>query len=284
MALVGCFVTPHPAIIVPEVGGPHLREAEPTVRAMGEVRERAAALDPETIVLMSPHAQLMYRHMGVSLASSYRGSLAQFRAPNVRVEAAGDQEMGRAILEEAAGCGVPAAPSADEGDILDLDHGAVVPLVYAMGKLAKKPKLVLLGFSQLGLDQHIRFGEAVGRVLLDSPRRVLYVASGDMSHRLLPEGPYGFDPHGPQFDKAIADAFSAGDWTALTSVPGELATAAGECGFRSLLVLAGIVAAARARGLQTENDLLSYEGPFGVGYLVGEVVVSQKSDQQEAMQ
>ena len=38
---------------------------------------------------------------------------------------------------------------------------------------------------------------------------------------------------------------------------------------------AGLVAAVEAAGIGTENHLLSYEGPFGVGYLVGEVEISE---------
>ncbi len=36
MTLVGCFVTPHPPIIVPEVGGAQVREAQSTFEAMRE--------------------------------------------------------------------------------------------------------------------------------------------------------------------------------------------------------------------------------------------------------
>jgi aromatic ring-opening dioxygenase LigB subunit len=85
MTLIGCFATPHPPIIVPEVGGGRLAEADATVRAMRAVRERAAVLDPDAVVLMSPHSALARSQMGVSLASSYHGSLAYFQAPWVRV-------------------------------------------------------------------------------------------------------------------------------------------------------------------------------------------------------
>lgn len=218
------------------------------------------------------------------MASSYEGSLAYFRAPHVRVQAAGDQELAGAIIESAAKHQVPVAPNALDGDVTDLDHGAMVPLVYVLGGLHRTPRLVLLAFSQLNLQQHLRFGEAIGRALLDTPRRVLYVASADLSHRLLPQAPNGFDPRGIQFDRAVADAFAAGDWKGLTSIPGEIVAAAGECGYRSLMVLAGIVRMAHVEGLLTENHLFSYEGPFGVGYLVGEVEILEASRQQGTAQ
>ncbi|MFH0916417.1 MAG: class III extradiol dioxygenase subunit B-like domain-containing protein [bacterium] len=273
MALIGCFVTPHPPIIVPEVGGASLAEADATVQAMHALREKAALLDPDAIVLMSPHSALARSQMGVSLASDYRGSLAFFQAPHVRLEMAGDQALAEAILNEALDHGIPTTITGSHGESIDLDHGAMVPLWYLTGELARPCRLVLLAFSYLGLDEHVRFGEAVGRAIVESSVRVLSVASSDLSHRLLPGAPAGYDPRGADFDHAVADTFAAGDWEALLSIDPGLVRAAGECGYRSLAVLSGVVAGLEAAGGHARNHLLSYEGPFGVGYLVGEVEV-----------
>ncbi len=273
MALVGCFVAPHPPIIVPEVGGDSLADVEATVRAMGVLRDRAAGLDPETMVLMSPHSPLARSQMGVSLASAYKGSLGFFQAPHVRVEAAGDQALAEAILEEALSHGIPATITASHGEVVELDHGAMVPLWYLMGALTSPCALVELAFSYLGLEEHVRFGEGVGRAMIASPARVAYVASSDLSHRLLPGAPAGYDPRGAEFDQAVADTFAAGDWEALLSIDPGLVRAAGECGYRSLATLSGVIGSIKAAGGRVRNHMLSYEGPFGVGYMVGEVEV-----------
>lgn len=271
MSLVGCFAVPHPPIIIPEVGGHNLAEAEATVRAMSALRERAAVLDPETIVLLSPHSPLARSQMGVSLAAKYKGSLAYFRAPQVRVDAEGDLALAEAIMREAASHGIPMTETAAREDVFDLDHGAMVPLVYLTGALERPARLVLLSFSYLHLDEHVRFGRAIGQAILEAPRRILYVASSDLSHRLIPGAPAGYDPRAASFDRAVADTFAAGDWDALLSIDSTLVTCAGECGYRSLAVLSGVVDAYKEAGGTAHNHLLSYEGPWGVGYLVGEV-------------
>lgn len=278
MTLVGCFVTPHPAIIVPEVGGDRLGEVEATVRAMRLVRERVAALAPETVVILSPHAAIWPRQMGVSLASRYEGSLAYFGAPRVAVSAPGDRELGEAILERAGARGVPVAVTASAQEMAELDHGALVPLVYVMGGLPEPCRLVLLAFSQLGIPEHVSFGRAVGEALIESESRSVYVASGDLSHRLTSDAPVGYDPCGVEFDGLVADTFARGDWTALLAIQPGLVAAAGECGYRSLAVLAGLVDAVETAGGGTGNRLFSYEGPFGVGYLVGEVEIMEGLD------
>ncbi len=280
MTLIGCFVTPHPAIIVPEVGGDRLAEAEDTVQAMRSVQAKTAALAPQTIVLLSPHAPIFARQMGISMAFSYMGSLASFGAADVTVRADGDQELAEAIVSKATEHGVRSAITASRGDVIELDHGSVVPLVYLMGSLKQPCRLVLLAFSQMDREDHVLFGRAVGEAILEAPRRVLYVASGDLSHRLMPGAPVGYDPRGARFDRAVVDAFGAADWDALLRIDPGLTAAAGECGYRSLAVLAGVVATAKAAGLTTRNTVLSYEGPFGVGYLVGEVEVSAPTSKQ----
>lgn len=273
MPLLGCFVTPHPPIIVPEVGGPELVNVEITVKAMQAAGKEMKRLDPETVVLLSPHSPLAHSQMGVSLASAYKGSLAFFRAPKVTVEAAGDVGLAKAIMGEAAARGIPTLATASEAEIVDLDHGAMVPLYYLLKGLGHQVMMVLLSFSYLGLEEHIRFGEAIGRVLMAAPSRVAYVASADLSHRLIPGAPAGYDPRATEFDHAVADTFERGDWDSLLSIDAELVQIAGECGYRSLAVLSGVVGAAQTQGASTQNHLLSYEGPFGVGYMVGTVEI-----------
>jgi len=273
MALAGCFVAPHPPIIIPEVGGESLADADATVRAMENVRDKVSQLAPDTIVLLSPHSPLARSQMGVSLSSGYKGSLSFFRAPHVRIEAAADHDLAETIMKRALGHGVPVTATAQPGEIVDLDHGAMVPLVYLMGGLEKPCRLVELAFSYLSLEEHVRFGEAVGRAMIESPQRVVYCASSDLSHRLQPGAPAGYDPRGADFDRAVAETFAAGDWEALLTIDPSLVRAAGECGYRSMAVLSGVVAELEAVGGRTRNHLLSYEGPFGVGYLVGEVEV-----------
>jgi len=271
MPLVGCFAAPHPPIVVPEVGGAEVSRVAATLRSLQVLGRRAAALAPETIVFLSPHSPLARSRMGVSLASAYRGSLAFFRAPQVQLEASADQVLARAIHDAAAREGVPVTATAAPGDVPDLDHGAMVPLHFLTEGLHYPYKLVSLSFSYLDLGEHVRFGEVVGRVLMGSPVRTVYLASSDLSHRLTREAPAGYDPRAAEFDQAVVRAFADGDWDSLLSIDACTVEAAGECGYRSLAVLGGLVKAVEAAGVRTENHLLSYEGPFGVGYLVGEV-------------
>jgi MEMO1 family protein len=266
LGLIGSFVVPHPPVIVPEVGGRQLRVVASTVRAMRALSEEARTLAPDVIVLLSPHAPLQADRMGVGLAARYAGSLRYFGAPQIQLEMEGHVGLAQTILENTVALGVSAGPLDGFKERMDLDHGSLVPLSFLTDKLEKQPKLVLLSFSFLDGQAHLAFGRAIAEAIDAVPERVLYVASGDLSHRLTPEAPAGYNPLGQEFDERVVAAFREGTAEAMLGISSGLLRAAGECGYRSLVVMLGVLT-----GRVYETRVLSYEGPFGVGYLVGAV-------------
>jgi len=94
--------------------------------------------------------------------------------------------------------------------------------------------------------------------------RIAVIASGDLSHCLKEDGPYGLHPDGPKFDKALIEALKKMDIETILKLD-EIYPGAGECGLRSFCFLLGIL---EASGINWKAEILSYEGPFGVGYLV----------------
>jgi aromatic ring-opening dioxygenase LigB subunit len=109
--------------------------------------------------------------------------------------------------------------------------------------------------------------EAMGRAVAAAAgarkERVAFVASGDMSHRLLPGAPSGFDPRAKSFDAAVVRAVEAGDATGVREIDPALRDLAAEDVVDSLDVAIGVMG-----GADGGHRVLSYEGPFGVGYLV----------------
>ncbi len=99
---------------------------------------------------------------------------------------------------------------------------------------------------------------------MDKGRRCALIASGDLSHRLKEDGPYGFHPDGPKFDQKLIESLKNKDTKTFLKL-GEEFPHAGECGLRSFSFLLGIL---EAEKLGWKPEILSYEGPFGVGYLV----------------
>jgi len=99
---------------------------------------------------------------------------------------------------------------------------------------------------------------------LEKDKKYGLIASGDLSHCLKEEGPYGFHPQGPKFDKALIEFLKKKDIKNFLKLD-EMFPEAGECGLRSFSFLLGIL---EASGINYQPEILSYEGPFGVGYLI----------------
>lgn len=280
--LVGACAAPHPPILIPEIGGPYLARVRATVEGLERLAAWSQALDPDLLLVMSPHGAMRAHAMGVSGAPRAAGDFGRFGAPDVRLGFANDSRFVRLLLQESAARAVP-LESIDEGRaVYELDWGVTVPAYYLLGgarggRVRATVGLVALTFSQLDWEDHRRFGQALAAAADRYPGRALFVASGDLSHRLKPGAPAGFDPAGADFDAQVVEALGAGDFDRLMALPDDLRVRAGECGFRSLLTLGGVV-----EGRLRASVVLSYEGPFGVGYPVATLDVTGVDGRAEA--
>ncbi|MBE0476737.1 MAG: AmmeMemoRadiSam system protein A [Coriobacteriia bacterium] len=253
-------IAPHPPIMVPEVGRERAASTSASIEAMRAAAEAVAAFDPESVVVMSPHAPALRDAFVVETSPRASGSLASFGAVNVRSDAAIDTELAAAILDEADARGLPALARAALEPLApgELDHGVLVPMSF-LDPAARRP-LVVLSLSLLPLADHRSLGESVRAAAQRLDRRISFVASGDLSHRLTPDAPAGYSPRAAAFDAHVAGAVRDGDLGALERLDPELAEEAGECGLRSFVTLSGAIPGAASR-------LLAYEAPWGVGYL-----------------
>ena len=58
MPILAAYMVPHPPMIVPEVGRGSERQVEATRTAYLRAAEDIAALQPETVIISSPHATM----------------------------------------------------------------------------------------------------------------------------------------------------------------------------------------------------------------------------------
>ena len=264
-------IAPHPPIMVPEVGGEAVAEVRGSIEAMGEFTRRVVASGAETVVLISPHAPLEPRAFVAYHDRELRGDFTNFRAPHATVSAPLDAELLYALTRAAVDDGFPVMHIHD----FPLDHGTAVPLYFLL-RHGFGGRLVALGYSYLSNEDHVRFGAAVRRAADTLGRRVAFVASGDLSHRLKPGAPAGYEPEAHRFDEEVVAHLSACEPRRIADIDPRLRKLAGECGYRSMLVAHGV-----AEGLATNCEVLHYEAPFGVGYLVAQIANAAASESGE---
>lgn len=261
-SIVFAGIAPHPPIMVPEVGREAADEVRASVEAMRDFTLRLIESGAETIVMISPHAPLDARAFVAYQDATLYGDFAKFRAPETKVEAQLDEELLNSIARAAAG---------QNYEVLgvkgyELDHGTAVPL-YFLQRNGWHGSLVALGYSFLPTEDHLRFGSCIRSAVERHGRPVAFVASGDLSHRLKPEAPAGYQPRAYLFDEEVVDSLRACQPERIINIDQNLRKLAGECGYRSMLVAFGAM-----QSLDSNCEVLHYEAPFGVGYMVAQLV------------
>ena len=268
--LISAYIVPHPPIVVPEVGGAEGSGACRTRESLEEVARRIAADRPDTLILTSPHAPFYRDYLCVSLGDTLEGDFSRFGAPQVHLSFKNNLHMARNIIRGAEDMGVAAGGPPAGQEVLD--HGALVPL-YFLARTLPRVRLVHLSTPALPLNRLHSLGRMIRQVVEHHPGRTVLMASGDLSHRLTPDAPAGYRPEAAAFDEKIRRILASDNLRELTGLSESELEKAGECGTRSLVMLAGAM-----DGLDILPEIFSYEGPFGVGYLTGAMNIRPAGD------
>ena len=249
----GC-ICPHPPLLIPEVGRASLATVEKTVHAMQALSD--AVGEPETVVVISPHTTGYGDTHVVKTGRRLSGDFGRFRCPQAAYVYDNDQPFVELLLALAGDSRhVRLAPEDDD----TLDWGVLVPLSFLGAR-----QIVSLSIVS-DYDVHRELGQLVRRCAEELRRDTLFLASGDLSHALTRSAPAGYDPRGELFDHEVARLLGNGDFVGLSGIDRTLRSGAAECGLRSFIALGGFL----GDDATVNPRVLSYEGPFGVGYLVG---------------
>ena len=266
MSILGAVIVPHPPLIIPTVGNGREEEVQITIDAYRAAAKQVAAWEPEVLIVTSPH-QIMYAdYFHISPGRGAAGDMSAFGAPETKLKVEYDATLRREIIRCGESTGLQVGTLGQRDPYLD--HGTFVPLYFLREAGVDCPilRIGLSGFSPL---DHYRLGQCIAQAVENLGRRAVFIASGDLSHKLKDDGPYGFAPEGPEFDRQITEAMAAGDFLRFLTMDPALCERAAECGLRSFQIMAGAL-----DGQAVEAKLLSHEGVTGVGYGVATFTVT----------
>jgi len=257
MSLIHASIVPHSPILIPAIGKENLARLAATARAYKTLAQKLETDGVDTIVMISPHGVIQSGVFTMNLNPQFSCNFKEFGDFSTKKTWDGDVGFTHRIRERLETRAPLQLVSVEE-----LDHGAAVPLFLLTEKLPKV-KIIPIYYSGLGNEAHFKFGELLRREFVLSRSRVAVVASGDLSHRLTKDAPAGYSPQGKKFDKKIMDRLLKNKARDILDIDQDLVAGAGECGLKSILILLGIM-----DGIKHDPKLLSYEYPFGVGYMV----------------
>lgn len=260
MSILGAVAVPHPPIILPEVGKGEESKISATTDAYNLISRRIVDLNPETIIITSPHSVMYTDYFHISPGNSASGNMAQFRAPQVSISINYDAYFTKKLTENANTYNIAAGTLGERNP--NLDHGTFIPLYFLKnaGLDFDRVKFVRIGLSGVNNSIHYRFGQAIAKTADDLGKNIFIIASGDLSHKLKGSH-YGTVAEGAQFDSEVMKNLGDADFFKLLTMDNALCNRAAECGLRSFWIMAG---ALDKKAVRAEN--LSYEGTFGVGY------------------
>src|SRR5260370_3938462 len=187
-------IAPHPPIMVPEVGREAIADVRSSISGMAKLSERVIASGDETTVLIAAQAPLESQAFVAYDGPLLYGDFASLRAPAAAVFAELDDELLTEIVRAAAAENLLTLRIRGR----ELDHGTAVPL-YFLQRNGWNGRVVALGYSFLSNEDHVRFGKCIRAAVDKLGRPVAFIASGDLSHRLKPEAPAGFNSPGHLF-------------------------------------------------------------------------------------
>jgi len=222
--LVFACISPHPPIILPNVGSEADRaQVKKTILALEKLGKELAKVRPECIIITSPHPD-----WGFNVPAYFL--LSQMENGKWKMEKQQEANYQLSIINY---------------------QFAIYPILTTFATL----------------QEHFSYGKKLASQF-PNKLRLAWVASGDMSHRLKENGPYGLHPSGPKFDREFIERLKKKDISGILNLPERLVEEAGECGLRSFCMLLGALEGAK---VSWKPEILSYEGPFGVGYLVAKL-------------
>ena len=258
MAVKGAVMVPHPPLIIPDVGRGQEKAIQATIDAYHEAAKKIASWQPDTVVVLSPHSIMYADYFHISPGTGARGDFGQFRAPQVKIQVQYDTELVEALSQEAEAREIPAGTMGERDS--RLDHATMIPLWF-LNHYYTDYKTVRIGLSGLPLSQHYMLGQCIQKAAELCGRNIVVIGSGDLSHKLKEDGPYGFQKEGPEYDSRIMVVMGIAAFDQLFDFTEEFCDKAAECGHRSFVIMAGTL-----DRLAVKTEKLSHEGTFGVGY------------------
>ena len=258
MAVKGAVMVPHPPLIIPDVGRGQEKAIQATIDAYHGAAKKIASWKPDTVVVLSPHSIMYADYFHISPGTEASGDFGQFRAPQVKIHVQYDTEFVELLCQEAEAREIPAGTMGERDK--RLDHATMIPLWF-LNHYYTDYKTVRIGLSGLPLSQHYMLGQCIKKAAELCGRRVAVIGSGDLSHKLKEDGPYGFQKEGPEYDARIMEDMGTAAFDQLLDITEEICDKAAECGHRSFVIMAGTL-----DRLAVKTEKLSHEGTFGVGY------------------
>ena len=256
--LVFSAILPHSPLLIENVGKENTKKLEHTINALKKLEENFYASKPETVIILTPHTHVHGNSFMINFAPKFTAKLKDFGDFHTSDIYYGDNGLAH-IIKEHLETKLPLQLTT----IKNLDYGSIIPLCFLTAH-HKEIKIIPISYSNnASFADHFNFGEELAEQINHTNKRVAVIASAELSHKLTKDAPDGYVSGAKKFDQKIIDLLKKKKITEILETETKQVDNVGATEFKSLLILLGILAEHHYT-----PEFLSYEGPFGAGYLV----------------
>lgn len=256
--VTAAIMVPHPPILLPNIGKGEEKKIADIDQAYRKAAKVISDSDPDTVIIISPHAPSYLDYIQISSGKKASGSMSQFGDLQDAFTIQYDQQLAKeaARLADTENFGLGMLGKQDG----TLDHGTMIPLYYLRG-LKEETKFLRIGTGGLDNLSHYHAGKLIAQAAANLGKRIAVIASGDLSHCQKEGTNYGYRECGPAYDSKIMEIMGHGDFLSLLQISETEAEEAMVCGQKPFSLLAGIL-----DGLNADAENLAHSAEFGVGY------------------
>lgn len=254
MSLVFSAITPHSPILIPSIGKDDFNYLKKTVSAYTFLEEEIYVARPQTIIIISYSEHILNNAFSINLSQKYKSNFKDFGEYSIEKEFLNDIGFTHHIREKFEGK-IPVKLFSEE----KLNYEASVPLHYLTEHL-KDAAIIPIIFSRLDNQCHFNFGQNLKDLILSANKRIAIIASIDLAN---------CETKGSQLNKKITRLIKNKNNKGILRIKEETIKEAKLNDFNALLILLGAM-----DGINYEPKILSYEFPFGIGYLTANLKLS----------
>lgn len=254
MSLVFSGITPHSPLLLEGVARDKSKKINKTKQALAQMEQDIYLSFPDTIIIISPYCSKFKNAFTIAAYPEMKSNFKKLG--NLKLEDTWntDYVLANTINQQVSN------PTQTIG-AKKLEASSSIPLHILADKL-DHTRILPIGYTDLSVQQHYKFGQELGKIIKETKKRVVVLASGDMSHTLSKQAPAGFHDDGGVYDNRIKKYLTNQQVDSILKMDQDMVENAQDYLYQSLVILLGIIGNSNYR-----FHKYSYQEVLGVGHL-----------------
>ena len=259
--IVFSALVPSSPFLFPSIGQSATDKLKATLQAYQELSAHLYAAQPDIIVVVSSYKTVEASTFFINQSPHYTGHVKEFGDLEFSFRRKGAIGFAHHWKESLARTS-PVQLHTKQ----DLHHTISIP-AEILTKPLPRVKIIPVEVADVSSDLHYQFGKESNSAFASAQQRVAVCVLATLSQKLSPDSPAGFSLAAKTYDTFMMSHIRKLDSEAIRSMDPELVEDAGALSHDGIIWLLGLL-----EGMNAKSDVLSYESPFGIGYVSAEFI------------